>query len=287
MTTCKLIELRAILRAFTPTNLRLPQVKCELTSVAHHNDGGWTLVLDQEAGIDILSNLSLWSWHPNNTERPLVMQVRMQTVDGEEIHATYDNVVIDRNTDTFMSVGEYHGTAGDALVPGQNFVNCDPGTCQAVAFTGNAPFWGDYFLEAKTKIFFRPKDYDEPRSCPPLDLHGEGADIPLSRSPGAVVTFWCRHWLMREGPAGGPRVDRGTVTCVNDTSAERPQWDRELALPCTIECPSDFVLANNGTACFHFSSSPVAFGIVEASRKCSVKNASLAIVKDPTDLSHL
>ncbi|XP_042876094.1 uncharacterized protein LOC122255825 [Penaeus japonicus] len=213
-------------------------VKCELTSVLHHNDGGWTLVLDQ-----------------------------------------------------------YSTDICDALLPGQNFMNCDPGTCQAVAFTGNAPFWGDYFLEAKTKIFFRPKDYDErktslnvlycsrslssclryndmPARARPSTYTAKEQTFPCLDLPALWETFGAVTGFMREGPAGGPRVDRGTV-------------DYYLSLIIKLSRVSERLrpLANGRPA--STSSSPVASGIVEASRKCSVKNASLAIVKDPTDLSHL
>lgn len=37
----------------------------------------------------------------------------MRTVDGEDIHATYDNVVVDKTTGTFVSLGGYHGNAGE------------------------------------------------------------------------------------------------------------------------------------------------------------------------------
>ncbi|XP_071538175.1 uncharacterized protein [Panulirus ornatus] len=236
-------------------------------------------------------------------------QITMEEDDEVEegdrfLHATYDHVIISRDTYVLKSLGLYSGNAGAqpnaaACIHRQSFL------------TSTAPFWGDIFLTT-VKIVVRPKACDEVLSCPLLTSFLNIEDettVPLSRAPGTTFDHKCAELMMgvRED---GTTSENGTFICQSlplkevsqsgEKSSHAPvshalipaktlcitaiagyQWPLYVT---QFVCPDGYVKSQDGQACLTFSSRNAQQGHTEAVAKCAKLNASLAFIHDPEDL---
>ncbi|XP_076053586.1 uncharacterized protein LOC143032601 [Oratosquilla oratoria] len=241
--------------------------------------------------------------------QPKVLRVVMIDSSGKHYHATYDNFNIGDNSTNYslLSLGKFHGNAGDSLTPqvGAEF------TCNTRLYC----FWVDqeayrndntsvaYLMEypstwptvtrdagktlVKAFMEIRYQDYDQANACPTAIVHNpvdstETLSFGRSRDVGAVITYSCLEYLFFEGVPGGKRTKEGNATCERKDDGTLA-WSYIPVFPCTLVCPDGFVAGNKSNKCYHFSPEP-SQSLTHAATMCSLKNSTLAILKNVTDL---
>ncbi|XP_042208480.1 uncharacterized protein LOC121856820 [Homarus americanus] len=112
-------------------------------------------------------------------------------------------------------------------------------------------------------------------------------EVVADRRPGALVHYRCIGDNMLEGQPDGELTKSGVVECLEGDPIQggSPRWNYTLTLPCKPNCPLGFVLNNDSTTCFSFSDSPTEFGLAGAAQKCGQVGASLAVLREPSDLA--
>ncbi|KAK4328807.1 hypothetical protein Pmani_000803 [Petrolisthes manimaculis] len=230
-----------------------------------YRDGAMTMLLTVDPSGDPdtgdffigLNNLAALSREVNGTVRPLVFQFIFTENNGNQHHATYDNVTIGPAPNyTLQSLGNFHGDAGNAMdvCLGQDY---DSNTFWWKSTSGLTPTtnskWqsqqGGTITFSEIQLRIRPRTYDQNLSCPGLNYNAEGSNwegyVPISRAPGAVITYNC---------TGGFFYKEG------------------------VDVEADFHPATDNTTCYHFSPAPATGGIIQAARECQKKRAFLAVI---------
>ncbi|XP_042882365.1 uncharacterized protein LOC122259562 [Penaeus japonicus] len=289
------------------------EVLCELENTTSNAEGRWTTVLwltkndlthtpleyvegfgDPAFNSSLsfalgVTHLSSLHYDSLGTERPLVYQYVIRLANGQELHATYTDVMIDGAEPFNMQHAEgYHGNAGNY------FLRCNPVGAMATESWGNCPLikngalvWNALENIASIQLRVRPKFYDTDTSCPALNIsesewltmNSTDVDIPISRGHLSRITYSCLGEYMMEGVEGGPRSPYGVVVC-----SETGKWDGSVTLPCTLYCPADFFKSENKKACYNFLTEDSTFGLTSAALLCSDYNASLAVNFEMKDL---
>ncbi|KAK8385038.1 hypothetical protein O3P69_014540 [Scylla paramamosain] len=236
------------------------------------------------------------------------------TLAGEPRHATYTHVLIARQEPWNFTLGaRYHGDAGDSFSPneGYNFTMADQswwwdGGDLKSFFHKSSPLWLGESV-AEMRLYVRPTDYDEERSCPalvgtqtnPAWRHTQ-VTVPRSRAPGTTVAFNCTKamWTAWEGVnesasdidtttegMEGSRRTSGVVECMANGTGMTPQWDVTLELPCVLTCPDNYNETEDGENCLRFHHSGADFGITSAALECHQDGASLTPIDRLANIS--
>ncbi|KAK4316448.1 hypothetical protein Pmani_012394 [Petrolisthes manimaculis] len=153
----------------------------------------------------------------------------------------------------------------------------DDTTARKSFLTSDKPMWGQNELK-KLTVWIRPQDCDTRLSCPPLvnsSLVIDEGDVPLTRVPDATIPFTCaEEWLVVKGPS----YPKGLVTCTVNPG-QTPQWVPD---ECELECPSNYTLSQDETACFKFTTE-TGHGM-DAVDRCVEEGAYLPYITNPDDL---
>ncbi|XP_047741733.1 uncharacterized protein LOC108665137 [Hyalella azteca] len=294
-------------------------VWCELED----QGGGWTRVYCQKnscpapSALSVLTSSScpysigLDNWQQltgstNSSEAAVVMNVELTLTGGGYRIATYDNVTIGPSPDyKLLSIGNYHGDAGDALWHslGVDFLldwwtpwiaKDNQSTYTLIqqrkgsflkpvqTAVGCGLLWGSVSNIQMAQIYIRPKSVDENTSCP-LMLNGDVdssswnattsvLNFPHDRMPGANLSYKCLGEFNMEGNVIEDRTFQGNVTCL---SGNPPRWDRNITLPCSFGCTDGYVESRKADECYKFMEDPKATSFLNAAYLCTAQGANL------------
>ncbi|XP_042211341.1 uncharacterized protein LOC121858775 isoform X2 [Homarus americanus] len=222
--------------------------------------------------------------------RPLEIRFTFEFHGRDPREATYDNLVINR-TEPYhiISLGTYHGTAGDGLrdCVGKDFLASDHNWWwDNTKVNVSARKWASFSNIAKFNISVRPMDYDRETNCPPQFgwepswFSHTKVHIPMTRSVGTVVKYRCEGELFMagNGTTVAQKHRHENASCVNGTDGSLV-WDNEFFLPCELTCPDNYTTTVDGTSCVRFSDDEAVHGITTASLKCHRELASMAVWK--------
>ncbi|XP_064078416.1 uncharacterized protein LOC135195835 isoform X2 [Macrobrachium nipponense] len=279
-------------REFTisPTGRKGIRVWCQLSDDPDNN--GWTQVIGDDVSQILLSyeytwvapslffigidNLAALTWSLDDQyeliPRPQVIKFMIKLYSDPNLyHATYDEFLINSDDNyNLLSVGNYHGNAGDALrkyIGGtlkQEPVSYGWGPLVQL-FKSGFSAWGSLKGYQSLRAFVRPKDFEEELVCPPLVSYDPlwkdttKVTFPDERAEGTNITFECLGAMMMEGPEDAPMASKqysGNATCVSVNG--HLNWSYIPTFPCTFTCPPGYeeIPDRSVGVCLRFSMRP-------------------------------
>ncbi|XP_066978849.1 uncharacterized protein [Macrobrachium rosenbergii] len=229
------------------------------------------------------TTLVKWSSTLTLLARDLVFQFMLADVNGIQYHATYGGVRINPLSVDLMSVGRYHGNAGDAFSShvGMPLSCSEPSICfwavapgmAGINFTSTGIRWKDMPL-SYIHIRVRPTSFDLAEGCPTQfrgeKTEGTVVDLPLSRLPNTTFNIAC-HGDFQLKPK------EGNVNCIGAGGSF--SWDILPDLPCKYRPPPGFTAVPPGNrSAVKAVDAVVRGGLSEASSSCADMNSSLLTV---------
>ncbi|XP_042233683.1 uncharacterized protein LOC121873877 isoform X2 [Homarus americanus] len=200
---------------------------------------------------------------------------------------------------TLEDLGDYYGDAGNPMLLNLDndfnefegkfwWVPTDFADDGATLLTDSNLKWDS--VEVKSVIMrVRAVADDEVVACPLIPMEDWWSsviiDLPPSREPGAIISYYCDGDLMWGNEGHADERQSGTILCQQGEPSKPHTWNDTFALPCTLKCPPEFEKDTLELTCYHFSTEAAPLGLPEASKKCSEFGASLAVLQNPEDLN--